>query len=445
MLLYRDCDLKTKERGTCAVCFDEIKDSVYWRCPNSVCGGVNGSGRVCSECYAQVVDKSRCVNCNELLKNNPITDPALLEHAVKVDSSDIQSRPFLAASVRGLSQTHLDEVIAFSRHNATAMHFLIECAIERWYLYPLDAIEKLYRHLESAIMHYWTEYSVLNAGMKSTIFDAIKERPAWLLDTAQWIIEWRNDRKCTEVIPFAASDYKTRTGFEAELLDLCETQSEFAILRDLAIDEDNYEFLHIDVVLHENYIQTNQPGREWVMHHLLELFEDGKQWRDHVGQLPIKFNYEPMYVWLGSRNVVVLHNPPNVELARKYHLMPLFYGCNRKGVYSVTGEKRIHAIPTKQEKNADVTVEVADKSAIYIDLSSEDKRDDWPSVSDIKTVDAQLGTLVVEFCRDSESVNLHIGDVQLLMRSIQGLKIVDFQLLRVRHVQNGKRKFQWIE
>ena len=447
VVLFRDHELKNKERGTCAVCFDPIVDSVYWRCPGSVGGGVNGSGRVCSACYVKVVDKSRCVHCNELLKNNPITDPALLEYAVNVEPADEQSRPFLAASVRGLSQTHLDEVIEFSRRNAAVMSFLLDCAICEWHLYPLDAIKKLYQYLESTIMHYWNEYPTLHVGTQAMIFDAVKEHPAWLLDTARWIIEWRNERKCTAMLHYSVTDYQSRLAFEARLLDMCETREEFAVLRDLALNEDRYDYLHIDVILHDCYLQTEHPGRDWVMHHLLELFGDTKQWKEHAGQLPIKFDYEPMYAWLGSRNTVVLHAPPNVELARKYHLVPLFYGCHRRGVYAVTGEKRIHAIPFKQEKNADITMEVVDKSAIYIDLSNEDRRDDWPSVpdTDIKTVDAQLGTLVVEFCRDSESVNLHIGDVQLLMRNIQGLKVVNFQNLRVRHVQNGKRKFHWIE
>lgn len=443
VILYRDRDLENKNRGTCAVCFEKIVDAVYWRCPDSVCGDVDGPGRVCSDCHVKVVNKNQCVTCNRLLADNPITDPALLEHAVNVEPADGSSRPFLTASVCGLAQTHLDTVIEFSRRNATVVHFLIESAIRKWYLFPLDAIEKLYQHLELAIMNYWNEYSVLDTGMRSVIFDALKKRPEWLLETARWIIEWRNNRKCQRWVVFDASEYKRRLEFEAMLLDVCKTKEEFMVLRDLAIDEDNYEFLHIDVI--ELYIKTDVPGKEWVMHHFLNIVDNPKEWEKDLPYLIDKFNYEPMYEWLGKQGNIVLHSPINVKLARKYHLTPVFYACHRKGMYTLTGDGKLRDFRAfSADGYGDFSCPM-DGLAMYADLSNDVKRDDWASVPDLKTVDAKEGTLVVEICDDPDSVNFHVGGAQLIVAGISRFKIVQFNYLRVRRIRNGKRKFQLIE
>lgn len=440
VILYRDRDLENKNRGTCVVCFQKIVDAVYWRCPHSVCGGVDGPGRMCSDCHVKVVAKNKCVTCNRRLQDNPITDPALLEYAVKVEADDASS--FLYASVLNLSQTHLDEVIEFSRHSAAVVHFLVECAKEAWHLYPLDSIKKLYQHLETAIMSRWTKYSIQNYGRHKFV-DMIKKRPAWLLETASWIIKWRNDRKCIEWVIFDASDYKRRLEFEAALLDVCETKEEFMILRDLAINEDNYEFLHVDVIA--LYIRTIVPGKEWVMHHFLDVVGNPREWEKDLPCFVDKFKYEPMYAWLGKLGNVVLHAPFNVEWARKYHLAPLFYACHRKGVYTVTGDNKFRGFSSALGNDyGDVSVPV-DDLAMYVDLSSDFERNDWLSMPDLKTVDAKEGTLVVEICDEPESVNFYVGDVQLVIVGIPYFKIVQFDQLRVRRIRNSKRKCHLVE
>lgn len=72
--------VKSSPVFSCAVCTQEIKGEVLFRCMSRC--GLKGSGQCCAECWGQVVDKERCIVCNQKFQEQDFVFDPILEEAM---------------------------------------------------------------------------------------------------------------------------------------------------------------------------------------------------------------------------------------------------------------------------------------------------------------------------------------------------------------------------
>jgi len=436
--------------GTCAVCMQEITGHRYWRCPNSVCGDVDGPGRACVECYSRIDDKKQCPTCRGDLTKNLITDPKLLPSVDEYET--IGRHQILKSTLCSLVKTHPDEVFAFAKYNADATYLLIAMAITDWYKFPLPTLQRLYSQLDSAILSRFSCYTSPLTDW-SMITNAAK---AHALDSAQWIIEWRKQRKCPGGMVHSDSDryhYYNIDKLEAELLSLCSSEHEFMTLFQLATGRTEFNFECFSDTI-DKYLDMDGKGEEWVMHRILAtVINDDEEYdekmRPQIRRLFRKFPYDGMYQWAHDQDWTISKNTDiGIDILKgiEYSIVPIFYACQATGLYS--HQKDLTVCKTEIQPNTTRTFTVwapdGRNKVLYVDLRSSSVIRDWSKVDNVKEVDAKGRDVCVEFrtdgvniCFDSETIVFAEKDT--------ALKITGFESLTAKRVASEKRKFHLIE
>lgn len=439
--------------GTCSACTLEIKKRYYWRCPNSVCGDKDKAGRLCEDCYKQVVDKSKCVGCRTPLASNVITDPSLFPYILHEPNKTNVNGSFVVESLKaffrlGLFQSLLDYALTCPMAVSTIRNM----AIGEWYLFSLDQLKLLYSKLEPAIILRLNRDAPY-VGWKP-VFEAAKRRPEWLLPSARWLIEWRDQRHC---VTFADLERRSEVvAGESELLAICETPEEFWVLRELASGKSNHHWVDFDVIMEHLRFGDKCRGKPWVLDRLLDMVKAGdKETTDwclsQFKSLARMFPCQKLYDWAAKNHIVVTqYHIPDFDLALRCGIAPILYGCHSKGMYAQTN--RLTLEPIAVDRHADdkelfISPDI-DQRFLYVDGSSASMRLDWLFGGGRKyTVwDAKDQKCRVDICDDG--VEIYLNDEQLLIRDPNHnlpVKIIRFASLTLRSARRNKRKFRLLE
>ncbi len=423
--------------GTCIVCMQEITSHRYWRCPNSVCGDVEGPGRACDECYGELDNKRECPACRGDLTKNLITDPKLLPFVVNTDGSTEWKQKTLHRLI--VDGDHFDTVLKMGLCGVGVLRHLVGFAISEWWALPLDRLQRLYAALDTAIAFAFDMFARIY-GAESAI-EAAKQRPEWLVTTAEWLTQWMDKRGL--YADYASDIIKLER--QALLLSLCENKQEFKALRRILTGEPVSDIIRGDVI--DKYLDIDGKGQEWVMHAFLRTGEivDDEDKREKIAyRLLTKFPCPEMYEWVRKQRLVI--GAPSAELALKYHVFPIVYGCHSKGLYAQSTALVLKPVSFEDKHGGHgcctllppVHPDVKQR-VIYVDLAHDTMKLDWHTVHDIKTVDATSKRVIVELCEDGAEI--YLDGEQLMFPANVPLKIVQFTDLRLKQKIGAKRKF----
>lgn len=426
-----------EKKGTCIICTSPILGNDYWRCLDAVCGDAEGPGRVCGNCYPNVQVKNRCVACNRPLETNFISDPKLLPFVVNTEGSTEWKHKTVHRLV--VDGNHFDTVLKMGLRNAGVLRFLVGFAVSEWWTLPLDRLQRLYDALDMAIVFAFDNF-VRIYGAESAI-EAAKQRPEWLLTTAEWLVQWMDKHGlcagyCSDIIKLER---------QALLLSLCENKEEFKVLRRILTGEPVSDIIFGDVI--DKYLNLDGKCQEWVMHAFLRSgkITDDEDTRNKIAhRLLAKYPCPEMYEWAQKQRIVI--GGPSVELALKYHVFPIVYGCHSKGLYAQSASLALKPVSFMKEHDGralytllpEIHPDVKQR-VLYVDLACHSMKLDWHTVHDIKTVDATSKRVTVELCEDG--VEIFLDGEQLMFPANVPLKIVQFTDLRLKQKIGAKRKF----
>lgn len=429
--------------GMCIVCMQEITGRRYWRCPNSVCGDVDGPGRACVDCYDRLDDKKQCATCRGDLTKNLITDPKLLPSVLEYDR--LGNHTILESTLCSLGKTHIDEVIAFAKRDADAMHALCTATIFSWYEFPLLALQKLYSQLDSIILSRSSRRGRTTLRWDH-ITTAAMSRAPWLTESAQWIVEWRNEHKCQPGVVWSRDSF-----YEADLLSVCRNEQEFMALFQLATGCAEFDFDCFSRAI-DQYLGMQGKGEEWVMHRILETIpKEDKEYDEkmtpQIRRLFRKFPYDGMYQWAHDHDWTISKNV-DIDILKgiEYSIVPIFYACQATGLYSHQKDLTVCELEIEPNTTRTFTVWAPDgrNKVLYVDLRSESVIRDWSKVDNLKDVDAKGRGVSLEFRADG--VDIYFGsEIVVFAEKSTSLKITGFESLSAKRVASEKRKFHLIE
>lgn len=429
--------------GTCTVCMQEITDRKYWRCPNSQCGRWEGGGRACDKCYTQMNNKRECPVCRGDIEKNLITDLQLLPSVLEYDR--FGKHTILILTLCSLGKTHIDEVIAFAKRDADAMHALCTATIFYWYEFPLPVLQKLYSQLDSIILSRSSLRGRTDVRW-DCILSAAESRVPWLAESAQWIFEWRRQHNCQ----LGVVSYRDSL-LEADLLVACRTEHEFTALFQLATGVTKFDFGCFGDRI-TIYLSMKGQGEEWVLHRILATIpsDDGEnngKLSALIVRLFRKFPYDALYRWASSQNWTITKGigfdvPKGIE----YSLVPVFFACQTMGLYSHMKDRSVCVIDLEPNAARTFTLWAPDGSnkILYVDLRSDSVVRDWSKVENIKQVDAKGRDVCAEF--RSDGVDIYFGsEIVVFAEKSASLRITGFGAFSAKRVASEKRKFHLIE
>lgn len=431
---------------------NEITKQYYWRCPNSKCGSEKGGGRLCTKCYGPLVDKTRCVTCRQTLADNPITDPNLLPFLFSIENDGLLSATVVTNTFRGLIELGFaDAVSKHSMRCPLTVSVLREMVIAQWFLFPVEQLRLFYAKLEPTIIMRLSNSST-DVGW-GPIHKAAAKRPPWLLDSARWLIEWRNNRRCVSFVnPQRYSDVMDG---EPRLLAMCETEEEFKVLRRLATGVEEHVPISLAVIMAHTEVARDCHGKRWVFDLLFGMLGRDKNaepsCKVKFKWVAYMFPYEKLYLWAAKHHIVVTeYHVPNFDLAANCGIAPILYGCHAKGLYAQTSRLTLEPVPI-HFRDGTKTLFIppnVDKRVLYVDCSHDSMKLDWlfNATRKIHHIDASGLACRVDVCDDG--VELYIGDVQQVTRSndkMLPLKITRFASLTLQSVNRNKRKLNLVE
>lgn len=372
--------------------------------------------------------------CNRLLEDNFISDPKLLPAAVETNGSTLWMHKTMRKLI--LEGKHFDTILDMAMRNACVLCPLATFAVSTWHSLPLEQLQRLYSALETAIM-YGLAVKPVNL-WTTTIFEAVGHCE---VSVAEWLAQWMEQRGLFHEVT-STSDLDLEQ--EARLLSLCQTKEEFKAFRRLLGGPRN-GILRGDVI--DKYLDLDGKGQEWVMHAFLSTgkITDDEDKRDKIAhRLLTKFPCPEMYEWVRKHRIVI--GGPSTELALKYHVFPIVYGCHSKGLYAQSAALVLKPISFEDKHGGHgcctlfppVHPDVKQR-VLYVDLACDTMKLDWHTVHDIKTMDATSKRVTVELCEDG--VEIYLDGEQLLFPVNVSLKIVQFTDLRLKQKIGAKRKF----
>lgn len=431
--------------GTCVVCYEKVAASGFYRCGNQVCGGPEGSGRVCSECWFEMMQHSpnnQCPTCKRTPFNNPISELDLLMPFF--DQWDPPPDVTRESMLNLINQGHsLDTMMnsASPGHAHHVINAIVSKIIHCWYEFAPDVLEQLCERLKDVLL---IRGSILGW---DPIFKAVEKRSPRVLEMT---IRWTKWLETHPVIRYAEGVTEVDALNEAQLLCLCRSIEEFIVFRQLAlgkyapVQKDRFRLSVVDQFFTQ--YPEERPEDEWILDELLS----GKYAKSEItGRRGIgtKFPSEKLYRWMSQHQAIICFAVPNPSAVKKYPIVPVLYCHNKKGLYHQLASGEV--IETCQHTSFFVS-DVLSENILYLDLENDKFYSNWPEVDDVVPVDARGVALHMVRTAD-ESVEIYLGanlsEATLLVQRdpARRVKIYNFSAFNYQVREHRKRKIQLVE
>lgn len=430
--------------GTCVVCYEKVAASGFYRCSNQVCGGKEGSGRVCSECWFEMMQHSpnnQCPTCKRTPFNNPISDLDLL--LPLFEQWDPPPEVIYESVINLFNQGHsldtlLERVPEYAHH---VLHATAHKIVTGWYEFAPEVFERLCDRLKDVLL---LKQTILGW---SPIFKAVAKRsPRVLAMTVKWT-KWL---EAHPVIRYAEGITEIEAENEVELLCACRSIEEFIVFRQLAlgkyapVQKDRFRLSVLDQFF--TRYPEERPEDEWVLDELLS----GKYAKSEItGRRGIgtKFPNDKLYQWMSQHQAIICFAVSNPSAVKKYPIVPVLYCHNKKGLYHQLASGEL--IDTCQHTSFFVS-DVFSENILYLDLENDGLCQNWPEVEDVLPVDAHGAPLRMIRSIDN-SVEIYLGanpdEATLLVQRdpARRVKIYNFSAFKFELKNTCKRKIQLVE